>query len=169
MARCRRSSLGDELIRPSVIYTPAVRAAIAATAGGAAGPAPGVHAVAHITGGGFEGNVPRALPDGTRAVVDRGTWEVPPIFGEIRRLGNVTVDEMARVFNLGLGMVMMVDPDRRRRRPGRPGRAAGVDARVVGRVEAGPPGVELVGPEFWSTSDSSDPAIRWPRRPEPDR
>ena len=61
--------------------------------------------VAHITGGGFEGNVPRALPDGTRAVLDRGTWEVPPIFGEIRRLGNVADEEMARVFNLGLGMV----------------------------------------------------------------
>ena len=152
-------SLADELIRPSVIYTPAVRAAIAA-----AHPAPrsgaqsrvlsGVHAVAHITGGGLEGNVPRALPEGLRAVLDRGTWDIPRIFGEIRRLGNVTDDEMARVFNLGLGMVMMVDPgcvDEAL------GALAGADVRamVVGRVEAGRPGVEFIGPGFWSASDDS--------------
>ena len=132
-------SLGEELIRPSVIYTPAVRAAIAATASPAG---PGVHAVAHITGGGFEGNVPRALPEGRRAVIDRGTWEVPPIFGEIRRRGNVAVDEMARVFNLGMGMVLMVDRRSRRRCARPPSEAAAVDATVVGRVEAGPRGVD---------------------------
>jgi phosphoribosylformylglycinamidine cyclo-ligase len=160
-------SLGEELIRPSVIYTPAVRAAIAATASPAG---PGVHAVAHITGGGFEGNVPRALPDGTRAVIDRGTWEVPPIFGEIRRRGNVAADEMARVFNLGLGMVLMVDADRVDDALTAL-RAAAVDATVVGRVEAGPRGVTLVGPEFWSTPEQgSDPGhpVATPA-PEPDR
>ena len=72
------TSLADELLRPSVIYTPAVRAAAAAA---------DVHAVAHITGGGLAGNLPRALPEGARAVVDRRTWTVPAIFGEIRRLG----------------------------------------------------------------------------------
>jgi phosphoribosylformylglycinamidine cyclo-ligase len=132
--------LADELIRPSVIYTPAVRAAIENS---------GVHSVAHITGGGFGGNVPRALPDGARAVLDRDTWVVPPIFGEIRRLGQVSDEEMARVFNLGLGMVMAVDP-------GRAGAVLaaladrGVDAMVVGRVEAGERGVELAGTPFWS-------------------
>jgi phosphoribosylformylglycinamidine cyclo-ligase len=142
-------SLADELIRPSVIYTPAVRAAIAA----AAAPGdPGVHAVAHITGGGFEGNIPRALPEGLRAVVDRGTWEVPTIFGEIRRLGQVAVGEMARVFNLGLGMVLMVDADRAAAALDAL-RAGGVDAAVVGRVEDGSRGVAFVGPEFWSSSD----------------
>ena len=83
---------------PSVIYTPAVRAAIAAAQGHRAG---GVHAVAHITGGGIVGNVPRMLPAGLGAVLDRGTWEIPPIFGEIRRLGNVSDREMVRVFNPG--------------------------------------------------------------------
>ncbi len=121
------TSLGDELLRPSVIYTPAVRAALAVS---------DVHAVAHITGGGLEDNLLRALPDGARAVVDRRTWAVPPIFEEIRRLGPVSDDEMARVFNLGVGMVAVVaGPDvdaalsalgeagRRRdaRRPGRGG------------------------------------------------
>ena len=133
-------SLADELIRPSVLYTPAVRAAIGAA---------DVHAVAHITGGGFEGNVPRALPrEGLCAVLDREAWEVPPIFGEIRRLGKVADDEMARVFNLGVGMVMMVDSESA-------GdaldalHAAGAEAAVVGRVDEGRRGVEFTGAPFW--------------------
>jgi phosphoribosylformylglycinamidine cyclo-ligase len=148
-------SLADELLRPSVIYTPAVRAAIATH-----GPdgRSGVHAVAHITGGGFEGNVPRALPDGMRAVIDRTAWEVPPIFGEIRRLGQVADDEMARVFNLGLGMVVMVAPDGADRALDAL-RDTGVDAVVVGRVAQGAPGergVELVGAPFWPAIADSD-------------
>jgi phosphoribosylformylglycinamidine cyclo-ligase len=140
-------SLADELIRPSVLYAPGVRAAIGAA---------DVHAAAHITGGGFEGNLPRALPSGgVRAVLDRGTWEVPAIFGEIRRLGHVADDEMARVFNLGLGMVMVVGP-------GSTGDAlaalsgAGVDAAVVGRVEDGGHGVEFAGPWWWPDGPGSD-------------
>jgi phosphoribosylformylglycinamidine cyclo-ligase len=138
--------LADELLRPSVIYTPAVRAALVAVGTGAAG---GIHAVAHVTGGGFEGNLPRALPEGLRAVVERGSWPVPAIFGEIRRLGPVDDGEMARVFNLGLGMVATVDPtgvdDALAAVAG-----AGVDAVVVGRVEEGDRGVDFAGPGFWS-------------------
>ena len=132
-------TLGDELLRPSVIYTPAVRAAIGAA---------DVHAVAHITGGGFGGNIPRVLPEGARAVVERGTWEVPAIFDEIRRLGRVADDEMAHVFNLGLGMVLVVASDS-------VGDAvdalsgAGTEPVLVGRVEAGERGVDLVGPSLW--------------------
>ena len=140
------SSLADELLRPSVIYTPAVRAAMAVS---------DVHAVAHITGGGLAGNVPRALPEGARAVLDRSAWAVPSVFTEIRRLGQVTDGEMARVFNLGLGMVMAV---------GQTGvgealaalTGAGVDAAVVGRVEAGERGVELAGPPMWAGDDGDD-------------
>jgi phosphoribosylformylglycinamidine cyclo-ligase len=143
-------TLADELMRPSVIYTPGVRAAMAACGedSAVARTGPGVHAVAHITGGGFEGNIPRALPDGLRAVLDRGTWEVPGVFTEIRRLGRVTDAEMCRVFNLGLGMVMMVDPGCVDDALGALG-AAGVDARVVGTVREGSRGVDLVGPELW--------------------
>jgi phosphoribosylformylglycinamidine cyclo-ligase len=134
-------SLAEELLRPSIIYTPAVRAAIAI-------PGPdgrsGVHAAAHITGGGFQGNVPRALPEGMRAVIDSTAWEVPPIFGEVRRLGHIADDEMARVFNLGLGMLLMVAPETADRALDAL-RDAGVDAVVVGEVEAGERGVELVG------------------------
>jgi phosphoribosylformylglycinamidine cyclo-ligase len=137
-------SLGDELLRPSVIYTPAVRAAMAAS---------DVHAVAHITGGGFEGNLPRALPEGVRAVVERGTWTVPPIFGEIQRLGDVDPDEMAKVFNLGLGMVLTVAPDRVDQALGALA-GSGVDAAVVGRVEAGRRGVVFEGPAWWTGPDA---------------
>jgi len=133
------TSLGDELLRPSVIYTPAVRAAVDAA---------DVHAVAHITGGGFDGNIPRSLPEGARAVVEQGTWDVPALFGEIRRLGRVDDEEMARVFNLGLGMVLLVGPDSADDALAALS-GAGVDARVVGRVEAGEHGVDLVGPSLW--------------------
>jgi phosphoribosylformylglycinamidine cyclo-ligase len=133
------STVADELLVPSVLYAPAVLAALSVAE---------VHAVSHITGGGIPGNLPRALPDGLRAVVERGTWAVPRIFDQIRRLGAVADDEMDRVFNLGLGMVMVVAPD-----SVAPALAAlegaGRPAMVVGRVEPGPRGVDLTGPNLW--------------------
>jgi len=133
------STVADELLLPSVIYTPAVRAAVAAA---------DVHAVAHVTGGGFEGNVPRALPEGCRAVLVRDSWDIPPIFTEIRRLGRVDDEEMARVFNLGLGMVVAVSADTVDEAVTALS-GAGVDPVVVGWVEEGERGVELTGPPLW--------------------
>jgi phosphoribosylformylglycinamidine cyclo-ligase len=95
-------SLGDELLDPSVIYAPAVLALREQAE---------VKAVAHITGGGIPGNLVRVLPDHADAVVDRSTWEAPPIFAEIQRLGGVADAEMASVFNLGLGMIVVVPAD----------------------------------------------------------
>jgi phosphoribosylformylglycinamidine cyclo-ligase len=143
-------SLADELLRPSVIYTPAVRAAVEATL---VDGVTGVRAAAHITGGGFPGNVHRALPEGLRAVIDRSTWEAPAIFTEIRRLGRVDDEEMARVFNLGVGMIVVVAPDRADRALGALV-GAGVDAFTVGLVEPGPRGVEFVGAPFWPTESA---------------
>ena len=121
-------TLADELLRPSVIYTPAV---LALLEGGVE-----VHAVAHITGGGLPGNVPRVLAGDVDAVFDRSRWEVPPIFAEVQRAGQVADEEMVKVFNLGLGMVVAV-----------PAGAvegaldllsgAGRDAAVVGRLVPG--------------------------------
>jgi phosphoribosylformylglycinamidine cyclo-ligase len=133
------TTVADELLLPSVIYTPAVRAAIAAA---------DVHAVAHVTGGGFEGNIPRVLPEGRRAVLVRGSWDIPPIFTEIRRLGLVDDEEMARVFNLGLGMVVAVSVDTVDTAVTAL-TGAGVDPVVVGWVEEGTRGVELTGPPLW--------------------
>ncbi len=70
-----------------------------------------VHAMAHVTGGGLPGNLPRSLPDGLGAVVDRGSWQEPAIFGLIRERGALDEDEMARVFNLGVGFVLVVPPE----------------------------------------------------------
>ena len=95
-------SLGDELLLPSVIYAPAIAALQRVVA---------VASVAHITGGGLPGNLNRVLPDGADAEVDPSRWEPPRIFGEIQRLGEVSDDEMRKVFNLGIGMVVVVAPD----------------------------------------------------------
>jgi phosphoribosylformylglycinamidine cyclo-ligase len=96
-------TLADELLRPSVIYTPAVLALLDAGIE--------VHAVAHITGGGLPGNLPRVLAEDLDAELDRGSWPVPSIFAEVQAAGNVEDAEMLRVFNLGLGMVIAVPPD----------------------------------------------------------
>lgn len=128
------TSLGDELLRPSVIYAPAMVGLRRVV---------DVHAVAHITGGGLPGNLPRALPADVHAVLHRSRWDVPPIFGEIQRAGQVVDQEMARVFNLGLGMVVAVDP-------GDVGSTVealagfGHLARVVGEVAPGPGSVQLL-------------------------
>jgi len=96
-----RRSLADELLEPSVIYTPAVSALLRSV---------DVRAIAHITGGGIVGNLARVLRKDIDAVVERAAWEPPPIFGEIQHLGQVDDAEMARVFNLGLGMIVVVPP-----------------------------------------------------------
>jgi phosphoribosylformylglycinamidine cyclo-ligase len=95
-------SLGEELLVPSVIYAPAVRAVLEAVG------VDGLHAAAHITGGGIPGNLVRVLPTGLGAEVELGRWEVPRIFDVIRRAGPVADDEMAAVCNLGVGMVLVV-------------------------------------------------------------
>jgi phosphoribosylformylglycinamidine cyclo-ligase len=97
-------TVGDELLRPSVIYAPAVLALLGADAD------VDVRAVAHVTGGGLVGNLPRVLPAGVDAELTRSSWEVPRVFSEIQRRGGVASAEMDRVFNLGLGMVVVVPP-----------------------------------------------------------
>jgi phosphoribosylformylglycinamidine cyclo-ligase len=127
-------SLADELLVPSVIYAPAVAALLGDV---------DVRAVAHITGGGIPGNLARVLPDACDAVVRRSTWEPPRIFSELQSLGGISDDEMARVFNLGLGMIVVVPPtDAGRALPLLS--AAGVDASVVGEIHAGARNVRLV-------------------------
>jgi phosphoribosylformylglycinamidine cyclo-ligase len=92
-------SLGEELLAPSVIYSPAIMALRRAV---------DLRGVAHITGGGIPGNLNRVLPKGTGAEVERHSWEVPRMFSEIQRLGGVDPEEMDRVFNMGLGMIAVV-------------------------------------------------------------
>ncbi len=70
-----------------------------------------IKGIAHITGGGFEGNVARILPPGRQAVIETNAWNVPPLFQLIARLGQVTREEMYRAFNMGIGMVLVVSPE----------------------------------------------------------
>jgi phosphoribosylformylglycinamidine cyclo-ligase len=115
-------SVADELLCPSVIYSPAVQAMLAE--------AP-VHAVAHITGGGLVGNLPRALPEHLAAHLDDTAWERPPIVAEIARRGAMSEDELRRVFNLGIGMVIATPkPDE----VIAAARSVGVEASVIGEV-----------------------------------
>jgi phosphoribosylformylglycinamidine cyclo-ligase len=95
-------TVADVLLRPSTVYAPAI---------GELQRHVDLHAVAHITGGGIPGNLVRALPDGTEAVVAADAWERPPIFAELARVGSVSEDEMRKVFNLGIGMITIVPPD----------------------------------------------------------
>jgi phosphoribosylformylglycinamidine cyclo-ligase len=70
-----------------------------------------IHAMAHITGGGLPGNLDRALPESLDAIVDVASWDVPPIFRELEKAGEVPRDEMFRVFNMGVGMVVIAAPE----------------------------------------------------------
>jgi phosphoribosylformylglycinamidine cyclo-ligase len=72
---------------------------------------PALHALAHITGGGLTENLPRVLPKKTHAQIKAGAWEIPEIFHLLQRYGQVGVEEMFRVFNMGLGMCLFVDPE----------------------------------------------------------
>jgi phosphoribosylformylglycinamidine cyclo-ligase len=126
-------SLAEELLKPSLIYAPAIMALIDAV---------DVRGVAHITGGGITGNVARVLPSGTSADIERRSWEAPRIFGELQTLGGIDDDEMARVFNLGLGMVVVV-PEADAYRSLDVLRAHGHRASEVGRIVAGDGTVHL--------------------------
>lgn len=121
--------LSDELLEPTRIYVRDVLALNEALAYGIKG-------MAHITGSGIPGNLPRCLPDGTKAVLRESDWKKPEIFDLIARLGNVTRDEMFSTFNMGLGLVVVIEtgdvPAAMRFLKSR-----NVAAWEVGRVEAG--------------------------------
>jgi phosphoribosylformylglycinamidine cyclo-ligase len=95
-------TFADELLEPCRIYVPEVVALHRARL---------VHAAAHITGGGLLENVPRVLPPGLGARIERGTWTELPIFDEIRRRADASDADMLATFNMGIGMVLVVGPD----------------------------------------------------------
>ena len=99
-------------------------------------------AMAHITGGGFPDNLPRVLPGGARAVVETGAWEWPPLFRLLAERGGVPKEEMLRVFNCGIGLVLVVPPPALEE-AGRRLSALGEAWRPIGRIVEGPRGVDL--------------------------
>jgi phosphoribosylformylglycinamidine cyclo-ligase len=92
--------VGEALLTPTRIYAPALVDLLATGVE--------VHALCHVTGGGLPGNLPRCLPPGLEARVDRGSWEPPPIFRVLADLGPVSDEELARATNLGVGMVAIL-------------------------------------------------------------
>ncbi|MCI8698521.1 MAG: phosphoribosylformylglycinamidine cyclo-ligase, partial [Oscillospiraceae bacterium] len=92
--------LGETLLTPTRIYVKAVKALLAAGVD--------IHAVSHITGGGFYENVPRMMADGLTAQIELASFPCPPIFGLIQRLGNIPERDMYNTFNMGIGMVLAV-------------------------------------------------------------
>jgi phosphoribosylformylglycinamidine cyclo-ligase len=122
------ASLGDVLLAPSVLYSPHVHRVLAEHPGA-------IHAAAHVTGGGLSANLARALPPSLGADVDRSRIEVPRVFAELQSAGAISDDEMARTFNLGIGMVLVVDPTTVDDVVATL-RASGVDAAAAGAVRA---------------------------------
>ncbi len=97
-----KTPLGRELLRIHPNYQPLM----------ASLPAGSIHGAAHITGGGLLDNLPRVLPDGCRAEIDGASWKVPPLFALIEKHGRVPREEMYQVFNMGIGMVLIVPAKR---------------------------------------------------------
>jgi phosphoribosylformylglycinamidine cyclo-ligase len=121
-------SLADALLKPHTLYTNAVKPALSLIKG-----------MSHNTGGGFEENLPRMLPDGFGARLDKAAWPVPPIFPYIQRSGGIAEVEMYRVFNMGLGFVFAVSAD------------------AAGRVQSLMPGALRVGEVV--TSAGEEPVV----------
>ena len=90
--------LGDELLRPTRIY---VKTILNLTRDFNIG------GIAHITGGGITGNLPRVIPKGWKAIIRKGSWEIPPIFTFLQEKGKIPEAEMLRTFNNGIGMILV--------------------------------------------------------------
>ncbi|MCR5371048.1 MAG: phosphoribosylformylglycinamidine cyclo-ligase [Clostridium sp.] len=127
-------TLGDVLIAPTRIYVKALKEVKKAGVR--------VKACSHITGGGFYENVPRMLKEGTRAVIRKDSYPVPPIFGMMQKKGEIDEKIMYNTFNMGIGMVLAVDPADAEKTM-EAVRAAGDTPYVIGAIEAGDKGVTL--------------------------
>jgi phosphoribosylformylglycinamidine cyclo-ligase len=116
-----KHSLGEELLRVHKNYQPLL----------AKVPAGMIHGLAHITGGGLVDNLPRVLPKTCDAVIETGSWRVPPVFEVLQRKGKVDPAEMYQVFNMGIGMVAIVSAKSAEKL------ARGLKAKPIGRIERG--------------------------------
>ena len=99
-------TVADVLLRPTSIYVRTVLTLLEKFRANV-----GIRGIAHITGGGLVENLSRILPQGLTPRIDEGSWPVPPLFRWVQRLGNIDEDEMQRVFNMGIGLVLVVKPE----------------------------------------------------------
>ena len=128
------TTLGEALLAPTRIYVKALKNVKEAGVR--------IHGCSHITGGGFYENVPRMLREGTRAVIEKNSYQVPPIFRLMAEKANIEEQMMYNTFNMGLGMVLAAAPEDVEKAM-EAIRLAGDTPYVVGRIEAGEKGVDL--------------------------
>ena len=128
------ASVGDTLLTPTKIYVKPVTELLKSVS---------VKGISHITGGGFYENIPRSIPDGLGAIIDRSSVRVLPIFELIMKTGGISERDMFNTFNMGVGMSIVVskeDADRALELL----RDCGEDAYVIGRIEKSPVKIEIV-------------------------
>lgn len=129
------TSIGEELLKPHRSYFQSVYPLIEEL--------PGLYALAHITGGGLYDNLPRVLPSDMKATIDRSTWSPQPIFQLIQECGNVPDVEMFRTFNMGIGMVVVVDQDMASAAVQRINEG-GDSATIIGQLQSGSNDLQIV-------------------------
>ena len=129
------TTLGEALIAPTRIYVKALKNVKDAGVR--------IHGCSHITGGGFYENIPRMLPEGVRAVVNKGSYDIPPIFDRLAKEGNISEEMMYGTYNMGLGMIISVDA-KDKDAALEAIKAAGDKAFEVGYIKSGDKGVDLV-------------------------
>ena len=126
-------TIGKALLEPHRSYLPVIRPVLSSGL---------IKGMAHITGGGITDNLPRVLPEGMSAAIDRSMWDVPPIFQWLQRTGGVPDDDMLRTFNMGIGLIVACDGADADRLIGDLARAGEPAAGRIGRVVSGSKGVE---------------------------
>ncbi|MBO4991006.1 MAG: phosphoribosylformylglycinamidine cyclo-ligase [Firmicutes bacterium] len=120
-------TVGEALLRPTKIYTKAVTSVLSRM---------DVNGIVHITGGGFYENIPRIIPEGLGVEIHEGTWKVPAIFPFMQKAANVEREDMFATFNMGVGMMMMVAPDKVEEAMGYL-REAGEEPSIIGKIVKG--------------------------------
>ncbi|RYG45616.1 phosphoribosylformylglycinamidine cyclo-ligase, partial [bacterium] len=127
-------TIGEALLVPHRCYVPAVLPLLEDER---------IYGIAHITGGGLYDNIPRVLPSDLRVVIERRAWTPPTLFGLIQQLGGIDASEMYRAFNMGIGMVLLVD---RAAAPGIVARLneSGETAAIIGEIQSGSQDVQIV-------------------------
>ena len=121
------TTLGEALLTPTRIYGKACNAVFGTCE---------VNGIVHITGGGFYENIPRIIPEGLGVSIRLESWEIPPVFQYIKKMGNIELKEMFSTFNMGIGMVMITDPEKKEAVLSALGKA-GENARVIGEIVKG--------------------------------
>jgi phosphoribosylformylglycinamidine cyclo-ligase len=130
------TTVGAALLEPHRSYLPLIRPIL---------PSGLIKGMAHITGGGITDNLPRILPTGIAARIDRSAWRVPPVFEWLQRTGNVPDEDMWRTFNMGIGLIIACSPDSAETLREELDRAGETHAPRIGRIVSGPNRVEYAG------------------------